>query len=363
MTMKKINCEIISFSNSAHLQQLYAGFQLLKAKNIITIKQKTTHEDIFEKNKPFHLQYSKLYHLKVILNSKLKLYYDVHDSFEIDDKILDSVDYYFKRSFYKKYIEQKKEKQKIFPLGMNYLVYSNRFDIYGLKRLAFDKKQQKFYNFFQYSCLSKLFRKKVYIPNIQNCKSLPDFNLNPKILFMTRTWNPNEFFNKKKAEEVENINLNRAKCIKLLRKEFGDLFLGGFSHDDYSQKNFKDCLLTDTNFSKKSKYMKNLSAFSICISTEGLHGSIGWKLGEYVAFSRAIVSEGIKYQLPGNFECGKNYLEFNCPDECILASLALFKDKKLRDYLMYNNYLYYNNFLKPDSMVLNTLLTSLMFSK
>jgi hypothetical protein len=47
----------------------------------------------------------------------------------------------------------------------------------------------------------------------------------------------------------------------------------------------------------------------------GLYESNGWKLGEYVAGSKAIVSEHLHYDAPGNFSPEQNYLEFNSADE------------------------------------------------
>ena len=102
--------------------------------------------------------------------------------------------------------------------------------------------------------------------------------------------------------------------------------------------------------------MKLLREFPIGIATTGLHGSIGWKLAEYVSYSKAIVTEKLNYRVPGHFEKELNYLDFVSPEGCVESAARLFQNYSLRCQLMINNYRYYQSYLRPDSLVLNTLL-------
>jgi hypothetical protein len=95
------------------------------------------------------------------------------------------------------------------------------------------------------------------------------------------------------------------------------------------------------------------------VATTGLHGSTGWKFAEYIAFSKAIVSEELNYEVPGKLEHGKNYLAFNSPEDCVNQVRLLFSDHHLRNSIMANNALYYLSFLRPDVLVVNTILTAL----
>ncbi|ENO0816296.1 hypothetical protein PAK39_15700 [Proteus mirabilis] len=90
----------------------------------------------------------------------------------------------------------------------------------------------------------------------------------------------------------------------------------------------------------------------ICITSTGLHKSTGWRFGEFVAASRAIISEPLNYVVPGNFD---NYLPFNNIEELYLAIEKLVNDKELRYDMMKRNNIYYNNYLKPDRLILNTI--------
>jgi hypothetical protein len=88
-----------------------------------------------------------------------------------------------------------------------------------------------------------------------------------------------------------------------------------------------------------------------------LHNSIGWKLGEYVAGARAILTEPLNFSLPGNFSRGSNYYEFENPEQLITQVDELLSNPEQILETMKNNYYYYNNFVKPKNLILNTLIT------
>ena len=181
--------------------------------------------------------------------------------------------------------------------------------------------------------------------DVGNFEDSPKFDTEPKIIFMARTWNPDKIENKTKREETAQINVERARCVGLLRKEFGAKFFGGLAVDDYSQKNFKEFLLPDESISNQKAYLKTLKNYPIAVTTRGLCASNGWKLAEYIALSKAVVSEKLRYQSVGNFAENRNYLEFETPEECVEKVVKLFEDKTLRSELMQNNYDYYQKFL------------------
>ena len=192
-------------------------------------------------------------------------------------------------------------------------------------------------------------------------ESLPDYDSPPKILFMVGAWDPYDHPDrlKEKVEEREYINKTRANCIRLLKDEFGSDFYGGFIHTDFAVKHYRDLLLPDNTQSSKINYVDRVKSYSICVATTVLHGSIGWKFAEYVAFSKAILSEKLNYEVLGNLEKGRNYLAFSSPEECVERAKQLCSDRELRNYLMTNNSRYYQSYLKPDSLILNTMLTAL----
>ena len=82
-------------------------------------------------------------------------------------------------------------------------------------------------------------------------------------------------------------------------------------------------------------------------------------MAEYIALSKAIVTEKMNFKVTGNLQKDINYLEFTSPKECLDKSARLFQDKNLRNDLMTNNAKYYNAYLRPDALIMNTILVAL----
>ncbi len=184
---------------------------------------------------------------------------------------------------------------------------------------------------------------------------VPIPNRESKIIFLTRLWDPNEVNLDSSREQREIINKSRISFIRSCRKEFGDLFYGGLVQDDFSLSKAKDLVLSNSITSKKN-YIKSLKSYNIGIASKGLHNSIGWKLAEYVAASRAILSEPLDYKLPGTFEDNKNYLSYRDDLELIDQINYLLDNRKVMLDIMRHNFFYYHNYVKSDMLVLNSLL-------
>ena len=156
-------------------------------------------------------------------------------------------------------------------------------------------------------------------------------------------------------DERISINIMRARCMQLLKEEFGNFFYGGFVHSKYALDNFHDVVLPDKRTSEKQTYTGLVRQYPICIATTGLYGSIGFKMAEYIAFSKAIVSERLNYSVPGGFNRGKNYLDFTTPEECVDQAVRLFNDRQMQAQMMQDNWQYYESFLRPDRLIWRTL--------
>jgi hypothetical protein len=144
----------------------------------------------------------------------------------------------------------------------------------------------------------------------------------------------------------------------LLKDALGPRFTGGFSHNRFTLEQYPD-LLAPAGSTSQQNYLRTLQSFPICVASTGLHGSTGWKLAEYVAFSKAILSERLVYTTPGPFAPHRNYIEFTSPEECLSGALRLVEDTALRQQLMQSNAAYYGAYLQPDALVRNALTTAL----
>lgn len=348
----KISCRLICSSSAEHLTQLYTGFGELQKREMITLK--------LSKDKNFELGSLALPKLKVLVNDEIKVVYDTFDGESVYLEDLAWCDVYFKRSF----DVDVHSDSRIYPLGFNYSVYgpndhSAIRSLWALQTFGINTSIDKLIIPFIRSnyLLSKLFKASNgrYTSQIRSFEQLPRFDLSTKIIFMARVWDPNNAKSAKKVNERYCINEMRAECIRKLRKTFGNIFMGGFSPDAYAIQNFPDCVIEETSLTKKHSYLKLLAESNICVSTMGLLKSNGWKLAEYIAGAKAIVSEKLHYQVPGNFQNGKNYLEFSTPNECVECVSELVEDPEKRYELMQNNYSYYNAYLRPDMLIWNSL--------
>jgi hypothetical protein len=301
--------------------------------------------------------------LKVILNQRIKIVYDTSDGKELDDHDLVWCDFYFKRSFDRGYVAHLPKREVIFPLGFNYPAYGPHD--YSLVRLlwaiissnSLSNLEKVLNSVFRLTALSDFLktssgRKNALYSNIED---LPRFDLPNRAIFFTRLWDPGRTQDLSLVEEREKMNQVRVEIIRKMRLHFGDHFLGGLEPTQYAVKYFGDCVVHDPRIVYKKNYMKLLRQASIGIATEGLQKSNGWKIAEYIAGSKAIVSRTLCYEIPGNFQAGENYLAFATSDEGIEQVSKLLNNPQLLFAMKVRNFVYYNSFLRPDVLIWNTL--------
>ncbi|MEK6766048.1 MAG: hypothetical protein AABY49_07500, partial [Planctomycetota bacterium] len=247
-------CTIIVHDNNEFLQQIYTGFFCLHKKKLIKLEQKINRLEFMDVHKSFHLKDARNFHLKVILNHTVRLYYDMHDSWEVDEEALDQCDFYFKRSYNRKKIEHLK---KVYPFGFNYEVYPNDMDLFALQRSLFLStgwKERIIKSLHSLKIVDKYFCP----PRLEYLESLPDYQADPKIIFVARLWDPNDDQERPegKKENMVYVNKMRVECVRALRKEFQDKFYGGIAPTKFAIENFPDTIIPDFNNSRKRDYLK-----------------------------------------------------------------------------------------------------------
>lgn len=330
--MDKINCHLIIHSRAPHLNQIYAGFLDLSKKNIINL------------TKEIRIDTAKQI-LEVIVNDKVKIIYDTMDEeifYAHSVMGIENIDFYFKRSFNPKVAQQYSFIS--YPLGLNYNLNTRNGNIFGVKEII-KNKVKKFikgnkYNFFE-----------------EDFEAVPFAHTQPTICFLTRVWdiNARDIENEVVRQERIEINQFRIACIQACRDRYKERFIGGIEDSEFARKYYPDFIVKDKTITKKDNYLELIKNTDICIATTGLHKSIGWKFGEYVAASRAIVSEELCYEVPGDFKEGKNYLVFNTVEQLLKTVDDLLVDINKRKNIMWSNYEYYNSYVKAEFIVLNSL--------
>ncbi len=353
-------CEMRPWSQDWHLSQVYTGFSMLSARHQIALRQRCVPAPEPDASKPQHLRNARVTHLWVIVNGSLQLYYDTHDGPEIDNQAAARADFYFKRSYSPGSIPPHLL-AKVQPLGLNYAVYPDGLDYLEVRRamagLPSARKKAALLGKLALQGFDMQIVSGGYRPTVTTMYTRPGKEVPPRILFMARAWDPDDEADRERRhrEQRAEINETRVRCVTLLREEFGAAFTGGFKHTPYAIEHYRHVLLDDPASASKRNYLALLAAHPICIATTGLHGSIGWKFGEYVAHSKAIVSERLSYFVPGDLSAGRHYLEFQTPEQCVAAAVTLFENAELRSMLMHANHEYYGQYLRPDMMIARTL--------
>lgn len=316
-------------SSMLHFTQLVTGLELLNQKGVIDLKY-----SLETNTYPIDL-------CRVNYNGKI-LIFDLTDSSVVRENIYKQCDFYIKRMLLKEDFQKMK---RLFPYGLNYSVFlENPF----MRKLLFSKKFYK--NGIRYNpAISRMLR----IKNSINSSHLRYMQAPPardfKIIFRARLWNPENNVTPWKKKEREKMNWERIEINKGLKAQFGNLFDGGIERDSLSEEVCPELLLSDKVYHKEN-YLKQLKKSSVGIITEGLEQSIGWKLGEYVAHSLAILSYPIdKFQLLGDFRNEKNYLAYTDQKELITKINFLQNNDDLRMDIQHNNYSYYREFLEPSA--------------
>lgn len=333
-----VDCEI-EYIKSPHLNQIYAGFDMLSAQGLINLKYKKGSGDSL---KPL---------VKVIINKKHSVVYDTLDGLnwvagDLEENIAYfsniKADYYFKRS-YSEVLKSKNKNLNLFPLGFNY--YMNH-------KLIFNDSIK---NIIKNTSIYKALRSNKQNVNSDYFEKKGDTNRKDQIIFFSRLWDPDKEHDLNKKFELNELNKSRINVIKTCKNEFGDIFLGGLIDNDFTRRTVPEYISTP-ELTKKINYLNNVKKSNICIATTGLHNSTAWKFGEYLACSKAIISEPLKYSVTGDFNPEKNYLEFTNENQLIDNINLLLNDHSMVNKMMINNTNYYNDYLRPDKLILNTLL-------
>lgn len=325
-------------SNIYHLDQIITGFLELKEQGWdVTIENQSKNEE-----NPF-------YGLAVLLAQYRgkKLVYDLWDGYQDlpgMEKGLAWCDFYFKRSFSReknqRFFPQYAEKMR--PLGLNYHVTRRDDPINEPLWKGIAKELTGRVSL-------RRFTREAFEETPVPCRG------KPKILFLAQLWDDGEpGLTPGTRQERREINAMRLEILTALRRRFGEDFIGGLVDTPFARERAPELVLPRKDTERRA-YLRRMHSADICIGTMGLHESIGWKTAEYVAAAKAIVNEKLRYEVPGGFAEGKNYLEFTTAEACVAAVERLAGDAEALFAMKQANADYYQNYLRPDVLVKNTL--------
>jgi hypothetical protein len=326
----------------AHASQVFTGLALLE----VTGKIKVSYERDFNVGINDPIQRIEVGSMKVV--------FDLSDGFHFDKKFYDWSDKYFKRMLSPELVVQFPKMQ---PYGLNYPVYTIG-DQSILRSLISRDYRLLLNNLIRRSpVLSNLFNPNLSYRSclVNHFEGEPGLNKDLRIIYFTRLWNPDNVKSDVKREQRELMNELRRNLVRELRKEFGRHFLGGIIHSDFAVKYAPTEVVTDNSNVHKTNYLENLRRSDIGVADFGLELSVGFKMAEYVAMSKAIVTTPLNTLLPGSFEVGRNYLEYKGTEDCIQQCYDLIQNPELIINMQYQNFNYYKQSLRPDKLIWNCI--------
>jgi hypothetical protein len=359
--LSAISCRLFYQSASPHIQQLYTGFRLLHRSGFVHLSQTRRSAPVRYSSEAPHLRDAGHAHLDALIGERLRIHFDTHDAEELAQTELENCHFYFKRSYSAAVVSALPPEQrgKVLPLGLNYRVLPDVPDLFAIRR-AWSLSGLSPATLAAFKQALDTNNRLGFQPRMRVMSGEPDLRADPNVLFLVAAYDPYDDASRsqEKIDDRIFINETRARCIRLLKDALGPRFTGGFGYSRFAAEQYPDLVVPSTTTSQV-QYLRTLSSFPICVATTGLHGSTGWKLAEYVAFSKAILSERLVYDVPGTFAPGRNYIEFASPEECLNGAVRLIEDVALRHELMHSNAAYYRDYLRPDALVRNALTTAL----
>jgi hypothetical protein len=351
---KRHSVRVIVRAIDRHASGLLAGLSLLHRRGEISLTQQVLPPPPPLTSGPWHLRDKDDSNLEIFVDERASGFVDFHDSWEINESGHDSHDVYFKRSLDSSRLPPER-RGKLEPLGLVYEVWRDGFDSWELRRLA----QQAAPLGRRVADLTRLGAQVGAgwlglgsRPTISTTSGPPEPDLPVRVLFMVGLWDPTVVARNdpSRVPEFEAINAMRRDCVLQLRQAFRASFTGGTQHSPFATRFAPQALMPDPDAASKSSYLELVRKHPICVATMGLHGSNGGKLAEYVALSRAVVSEPLRYSVPGHFEPERNFLAFTTPDECVKQASRLASDHALRERVMSENRAYYATWMRPDAL-------------
>lgn len=289
-----------------------------------------------------------------------RIVYDTQDHATFPEDLLGWATHYFKRSFDIEEVRRSGRADIIRPLGLNYPVYARsdwryRRIAWSLAGLRPSNGREVLTRIIRLSAgLSRLLgsdqgRSAASIHGFENLPS----DAGESILLLTRTWDPRRVEGDRATMRAE-VNRVRAESIRALRAEFGPRFVGGVAPTEDALRDHAD-VVVDPALTRKPAYLATMKRSAVCVTSRGLIDTNGWRLAEYVAASRAIVSEPLVHAVPGGFAPGRNYLAFQDTASLIESVQALVDDDERRSQMRYENFAYYRSCTRPDALIQRTL--------
>ncbi len=363
-------CEVMG----AYTSQVFAGMYELRAKGEIELRFRRTG---FPKQKLPENPHA--YVLLILdsehLSSPLNVCIDLVDGGGISSiEHLSWSDIYFKRSYREKDYAHLDHK-KVVPFGLHYACTSlneqirdrtistllSNINISQLRTRPIRALKRTFSHPVKFALMKR--RKppqSAAFPMTEDVFDIPPCtDTKARIYYRTRVYSPSMAPKLHSSGAIQIVNDMRANTIRALKAHFGDRFFGGLRPTDFSLKHYRDCTMRDEiGF---HGHLQAMQSSLVCVTTSGLFDSIDWKVPEYMAASRCIVSEQFKYGLPEDLVEGVHYRSFASPAECVAHCQFILDNPDTAKKMREAAYHYFQGNVKAENIMRSSLRRAVNF--
>ena len=343
-----VHVELLCSGSSEHLSQVFTGFAMLRAQGECTVEVKrwSTYEGGLGGAEDTSL-------LRIVSGGR-QIVYDVLDGATLVPEALDWADVYVKRSYSP--VEHGAD-PKVRPFGLNFPAYGPRdwrtrrlvWSVLGLRRDNAANIANHARRLNRWAAWATRAKNGCRASDLAGIEHGPEADRPPKVMFCTRLWDPARVSGTKRDEWTE-MNRLRIECLRNLRTALGPGLVGGLAPTPLAVERHPDLVL-DEDTMLKTRYLGRMHRTAIGVATAGLRGSNGWSLGEYLAASRAIVTERLRYEIGHPFAPGANHLPFDTAEGCVDQAVALVEDPDRTWAMMRANQELYRLAARPDRLI------------
>jgi hypothetical protein len=154
------------------------------------------------------------------------------------------------------------------------------------------------------------------------------------------------------------VNVDRATLIEAMRDLRGITFEGGFVPiGRLTRRRPVDGLadLTAPRQYRHGDYLRRLRRSAFAVNTPAVHDCLGWKLGEFLALGKAVISLPLTRVMPGTFEHGEQAHFIAATAQAAAAMRSLLDDAAYRLHLEQGARRYWEDYLAPGALVRRVL--------
>ena len=168
-------------------------------------------------------------------------------------------------------------------------------------------------------------------------------NKNAYIFMIGTLWNESDY--------AENTNNERKKFIEACRKTDNCKFEGGFyaTPNHLKFEEFKSFVFSRPY--STSEYIKKTKLSNIVFNTPAVHNCHGWKLAEFLAMGKPIISTKLSYELPIDLTHGKNIHFVENADEIESSIKSIIDDQNYKNLLSKNAKTYFLQYMTPTAII------------